>query len=468
MVADTTDVVNGALPGFEARGSDAPGPPRGRKRASEDGDPLDELSPPTPVSLLLACARVKSPAGQESPAIHLPLSAQRPERRVTPRHASIALSPAERTRLREMTARALGCRTTFVAMRKSKADGGHVDVDRLVMAVPCGTRMCEPCDAERRRKEAARVEGNWRTFWTLGVPSGFWRADVAWRLMGQWVKALFRELRRELAEGQGSRVKVGAHERERIGALNERRQSGKRKMALLQYAWCIEPHQSGWPHLHFVTNAHFIGFEWIKSLWGRITSTTIRWARVERVKDVDGVCRYLSKYISKTTFSPDITAIMYRRRQWASTVPAPPKRAAEWTVEERREGEDLFSETVFASVFAREKGWKVGLSRAGEYANFSRRFSREEYAIVEAERRYRSERERESVWLYDPVWDAHEALIKARGYRTKREVEKESEAKKWYKFVSLREILKKLLSGAAKNKAFAGLVGNLTREGGSW
>lgn len=413
-LAETPDTVNGRLPGFEDRGSDAPGPPRGQGRASERDEPSVMDPAPMPVSLLLACSRVKSPDGDTWPQLAAPPGADGPERRVVPRHESIKLTPGERTRLREMTARALGCRSTLVAMRRSRPDGQSVTEDRLVMAVPCGTRMCEPCDADRRRREAARVEGHWRLFYTLGVPSGFWDAGKAWRLVGFWARSLFRELRRELADGRARNVVVDQDERDRIAALNEARAKGKRAAPVLQYAWCLEPHKSGWPHIHFVTNASFIAHEWIKKLWSRIIGSEVRWARYEKVTDRDGVCRYLSKYISKTTFSPDIVAIMYRRRQWASTVPPMPKKTAEWRLEERREGEDLFSETVFPSIFARVNGWKESLSKAGEYAMFSRSFTVKEWEEYEKTRHRADRFDRQKVYLEDGGWDDFE-----RGMRDK-------------------------------------------------
>lgn len=403
--------VNGGPPALPFQGSDAPGPARGRKRAFEgQGDEAPELGV-TPVSLLLACARVKSPAGQDHPLLNLPRSEARPERRVTPRHDSIALTPRERLRVREMTARALGCRASFVSLTRAKPSRGGVTQERLVMAVPCGTRMCEACDAERRKREAGRVEGFWRLFWTVGVPSGAVPAAEAWRRMSGWVGKLFQELRRELARGEGARVVVDEDERERIDALNKERRQGSRRHAHLQYAWCLEPHKSGWPHLHFVTNASFIDFAWMKALWSRIVGFTIRWANFKKVTDRDGVCRYLSKYISKTTFSPDITAIMYRRRQWASTVPKREVEKQGWQLEEDTKGRDLFLETSEPEACAKPGNWHVKMSRAGEYSLFSRELSVAQYEAMIASRYRDEERADRSVWIPDPVYERHVAEV---------------------------------------------------------
>lgn len=390
-----------------ATGSDAPGPRRGQGEAKDwaDADPMSDR--PMPVSLLLACARVKSPDGWDHPAIHRPRSEGRPDRRVTPRHSGVLLSQVERARVREMTVRALGCRSQVVSLRRSVAGQGSVAEQRLVMAVPCGTRMCEPCDAERRKREAGRVQGHWRLFWTVGIPSGSHAAAASWREMGRWTTALFRELRRELASGAGENVRLEDEDRERVRVMNEALPEGKRKAAALQYAWCLEPHLSGWPHLHFVTNASFIRHSWFKALWGRIVGAQIRWAKYKTVKDQDGVCRYLSKYISKTTFSPDITSIMYRRRQWASTVPKPEVKRSGWTLEDETEGRDLFLETVEPDAVARSQGWTVKLGKVGEYAMYERVFSESEWIKYEQDRYKANRFDRLTVRLEDPEYDAH-------------------------------------------------------------
>lgn len=412
-LADVVAVVNGGPATLPFAGSDAPGPRRGRKRASPDREPDAPELGVTPVSLLLACARVKSPAGQDHPMLRLPRSVERPERRVTPRHGSIILTDAERTKLREMTARALGCRGTYVSMTRAKPSRHGVTQERLVMAVPCGTRMCEACDQDRRKREAGRVEGNWRLFWTLGVPAGAVHAAAAWRSISRWVGKLFQELRRELARGPGANVVVDQDERDRIAKVNESRRSGARKHATLQYAWCLEPHQSGWPHLHFVTNASFVSFTWIKALWSRIVGFTVRWANYRRVTDGDGVCRYLSKYISKTTFSPDITAIMYRRRQWASTVPKAEVEKAGWELEEADESRWLFLETSEPQAVAALGSWTPKMNRPGEYALFSRELTRAEYDQIRASRYVDEDRRDLRVWIEDPVLAAHEASVSA-------------------------------------------------------
>lgn len=408
MMHETSESVKGSRSGLYQSGSDGAGPDRKRGSGGGGQEPDTLGTFAQPVSILLACARVNSPEADGHPMLARRTPENQVDRRVTPRHESIALSDSERVRVRQMTARALGCGVSMISLTRAVPHAQGVTQQRLVMSVPCGTRMCEACDAERRKREAGRVEGHWRLFWTVGVPAGAWRADVAWRLSGTWAKALFRELRRELARGDGARVKVDEAERERIAALNAARSQGTRKLAVLQYAWCLEPHKSGWPHLHFVTNAHFIGFEWMKAVWSRVISADVQWARYERVTDTDGVCRYLSKYISKTTFSPDITAIMYRRRQWASTTPNVKVKKAGWEREDGVDQRDLFLETVEPDAVAGSWGWTAKLSKAGEYATFEREFSKEEWNEFEVTRHRADRFDRDRVFLEDPEWDAHE------------------------------------------------------------
>jgi len=68
----------------------------------------------------------------------------------------------------------------------------------------------------------------------------------------------------------------------------------------------------------------------------------------------------------------------------------------------------LFSETVFPSIFARIKGWKESLSKAGEYAMFSRTFTRSEWDEYEATRRQNDRFDRAKVHLEDTGWDEYE------------------------------------------------------------
>lgn len=414
MMHGAPEAVKGSRVGLYETGSDGPGPARGAGQVGSGQGPDVLGTFAQPVSILLACARVKSPDADGHPMLARRTPDNPVDRRVTPRHDSIRLSDSERVRVRQMTARALGCGVSMISLTRAVPHARGVTQQRLVMAVPCGTRMCEACDSERRKREAGRVEGHWRLFYTLGVPSAAWRADVAWRLAGTWVKALFREIRRELARTAGARVKVSDEERARVDVVNQGRREGSRRLAPLQYAWCLEPHKSGWPHVHFVTNAHYIGFEWIKRTWSKIVSAEVRWARYERVTDRDGVCRYLSKYISKTTFSPDITAILYRRRQWASTTPRQVAQKAGWEREEGTDQRDLFLETVEAINIADALGWVSKLAKPGEYATFEREFTQDEWREFEATR-YRLDRfDRDKVFLEDLEWDSHDAQARSK------------------------------------------------------
>lgn len=367
--------VKGRTEKARARGSDASGPRRARKIGQGEQGPAEAPAvgvPKSKVAALLACSWFKSPEGERPVQLERVAIGPTRDRRVLPRIPGLLLTEKERDRARTMLAIALGCRSRVGALRKMTPAAGGAIESRLLVALPCGSRMCEDCDAARRKTEAARVEGHWRLFWTLGIPAGKFNVGDAWRKIGGWVRALFRELRRDLALKMSSRIKVDDDERDRIKALNQEREHGKRKAATLQYAWCLEPHKSGYPHLHFVTNASYIGFEYIKSLWSRIVGETVRWARYERVTDQDGVCRYLSKYISKTSFPPDIVALMYRRRQWASTVPKGPPEEPEWRQERRSEGDYLEHQLREPYRWAGVFGWEVSCTKKDGYALFTR------------------------------------------------------------------------------------------------
>jgi hypothetical protein len=65
--------------------------------------------------------------------------------------------------------------------------------------------------------------------------------------------------------------------------------------------------------------------QWIREQWDEITGLGIPEVKVKNVYQIEGVCYYLCKYMTKAKYSDEILAVLKRRRLWASTITARPK-----------------------------------------------------------------------------------------------------------------------------------------------
>lgn len=399
--------------------------PRATARRARKGRPPENQGDMEPerrhAALLLATRRLKSPDGVET----LPALAGKPspdvDRRATYRQAAIILTARERDTLRTQLGRVLKCGMGFVELRRGETVPLGVKESRLVVQAMCHNRMCPPCDARRRAAEAVRLEGSWKTFWTMGVPASVFSAGRAWRKISQWVGRFFRELRRAFRSGEpAADFKMARSERRRIERENEEREKG-RPAPYLQYAWCLEPHESGYPHVHWVTNLSRINANWVKALWSRIIRARVRWAVVKRVKTVDGVCRYLAKYQSKAVFTADIAAMLFRKRTWATTTKRPKKEKSEWARFVPEKGESLFQQTSKASEWAAAFEWSVVGSDPGKYGLWQRTFSVEEWSEYNDQKFQRMSKWKRVGELYDDEYDSFLEEIELRRSRGARD-----------------------------------------------
>jgi len=175
-------------------------------------------------------------------------------------------------------------------------------------------------------------------------------------------------MRSAFRRGDQDAIRVSRKEKRAVARENAALKPGERLMPTLQYAWCLEPHESGYPHVHLVTNANRVGTLWLKRQWSRIVQAKIQFAGNQAVKDVSGTCAYLSKYISKTWFTDDISAILYRRRQWASTRKDTLKKTSTWVQEKSRASDRVALEITHAKSSAAALGLDLVASKDGEYA----------------------------------------------------------------------------------------------------
>jgi len=359
-----TEPVKPELLGRPYRGSDRKG--RSRKERARIGlleaQEAQAAGASTAVGRrILASRRVKSarpPGGWPTPRA---LDPDQGDRRSAPRCTSVVLGHRERERLRTMESRAAACGKHVVAVRRGVLDGGRIRENRMLVPAKCGTRVCPDCDAARRRRESVRVEGRWQRFVTLGIPSGLCRAGTAWRRVSKWVRVLMERFRKEWERKPNKNIFISRKELRKVAKENEGCNQVERPLPELQYAWCLEPHKSGWPHVHIALNARKIATKWLKRVWGDIVGAEIKFAGNKRVFSIKGVCWYLSKYISKTQFTPEISAIMYRRRQWACTRPDVGKAKSGWELERRKNTECYAAQRKNPELWGRINGWATKL-----------------------------------------------------------------------------------------------------------
>lgn len=323
--------------------------------------------------------RIYKPGRDEGPLYSLALcSTHTGGRRFRPRTAGLVLSPRERERCRQQIARASACGTAFSAFRRYVPTESGIREDRMVCQQKCGTRTCDECERAIRKRECWRVEGPWRQFYTLGCPPRGRSHQECWRVIAAARDKLWKRLERELALGNGRVIRVSEESAAAARAHRATVPRARVRRSPLDYAWTLEPHESGYPHLHFVANTEFVNWRWLKKVWGELVGASIEWMKCVEVFDADGTCRYLSKYISKTTFPPDLLALLYRQRMWATTRPLPKKALGEWLRERDTNEAMAAAQAGRPEDWGSEPGFRLQQSSRGRYAIWSRYFALED------------------------------------------------------------------------------------------
>jgi hypothetical protein len=205
-------------------------------------------------------------------------------------------------------------------------------------------------------------------FITLGVPHTYGTVKQAWQKITDDVGKLMHAIRRSHREERGLYIRVSKPGLKDVARQNEERSEGRRVIPDLQYAWCVEPHVSGYPHLHMILNTAYVDDAWLKNTWGEITNTVIRWSHRENVYSTRGVCRYLAKYIAKCVFTPDLACLMFGRRLHYSSLPLKWKPPEGWSVEYKQDQAFLRSMTDQRMDTAERFGYTVKLRSPGRYA----------------------------------------------------------------------------------------------------
>ena len=294
------------------------------------------------------------------------------EARSSYRTEGLTLRDRDRDAARRLVEAAGSCGSSWLRLRTwEDGPGDGFDV-RLVCQTHCGTRYCEDCSELIRRRQVARVQGDWQLFMTLTMPQrGIpirWAWDHFYNARRKFLRELRRESNRRYQSTEGKTANVSAKLIE-ASLLAQERIQGEEK---IEYAWAIEPHESGYPHLHLVLNLEWIDFGWCRQLWSKMLG--VKDARIDgrRVWSIDGVCNYLAKYISKRRMPLDILAIIKGRRTWACTLENTLDEDPVYWPEEDYAGEDPGLSVEEREEWGAEDGWTLTSGKDGCYARWRR------------------------------------------------------------------------------------------------
>jgi hypothetical protein len=193
-----------------------------------------------------------------------------------------------------------------------------------------------------------------------------------------WIAALVRELRRETHISLISDDDNSALRKPHSAARRMLARSRIRASEQLKYAWVLEPHQDGWPHVHMVVEPDYVDYTWLRGVWSQCCGVVDAWVYGEQVYSIDGACRYLCKYISKAQLSIEILAILFRRRMWATNLERPENPEPKWFREETVSSEDAWRDAGRGDAWLPEMGWAVMSAKPGGYAMWERLAASEE------------------------------------------------------------------------------------------
>lgn len=321
---------------------------------------------------ILDAARVKSSAKADTsgPA----------DRRRLPRSPLLVLHPKDRETLHAQRRAALSCGTRFAAFRRFEDAGSHAVEHRMAVRTSCGTRGCPDCMQDRRERIGYRAMFPAAIFATFTVSSAEWSCRDAWIQVGEWVSKLAQRIRQTARKPHQTvlRKTLAAQQL----ALENWIEGGthRRGPGPVQYAWVVEPHASGWPHVHVLFGLDWIDYNWLRAEWKKIVRTERANVHCERVFEVEGACRYLTEYISKSILTLDILAVMHRRRIFGTTIPKVIDRIATWSREEETHADDAFRQASRPEDWGVNDGWKVDPSSYSGCALWSRTVSWQEIA----------------------------------------------------------------------------------------
>jgi hypothetical protein len=290
------------------------------------------------------------------------------ETRFSDRTHGLSLTDVEREAARSLQRAALHCGSGWKAWRSFEQRGALGYDVRMVCQTHCGTRACPACAEAMRERQCARVSGPWKLFLTLTVPRFPWTITEAWHDIHTWLKEFLRELRRYIARAwkpTTAKTESGRRRWARCASEAHRRTGGIRK---LEYAWVIENHKDGWPHVHMCVNTAYIDYSLVRELWQGVTGVFFANVDGKPVWDVDGTCKYLSKYVSKGVLPLDILAILKGRRLWACSIERREIPEPKWFEERSLRTDELIKQCEERETWGINEGWKLEIGKSGGYA----------------------------------------------------------------------------------------------------
>ena len=295
-----------------------------------------------------------------------------PCRRRLDRTRGITLNGFDRAIARRLIDRSERCLRQWAAKRRLAMTDGGLREQRMVHALRCHCRQCWTCETDRRERMKSRVAGAHRVFFTGTTPRERCSARDSWIVVGEARSAFQRELHRELA--YASRELTGRTDWRgvRKDLRTEEARHNIRTDRKLELAWVLEEHKDGYAHLHMCLNIEWMDPVWTKALWARCLGVAWAICKAKRVWQADGVCWYLSTYISKGMLDVDVLAVMYRRRIFASTVRRAAQEKSGWTPDD--EVNSIVAERLCEKreTVLEGQGWVLDVGRDGRYAIWSR------------------------------------------------------------------------------------------------
>lgn len=320
-------------------------------------------------------------------ASSLPAPAGPTDRRRLPRCNNLLLFPQDRERLWQQRRQAMGCGVRWGAYRRFEDAGSHVVEHRIACRTTCGTRGCPDCMRRRRDRVAARAAMDAGVFVTLTVSSNVMSCRDAWLSVGEWVSALCQSMRRVVREEGQRTIDVRPESQEDalaswVSGGIERRPPGP-----LQYSWVVEPHNSGWPHIHMLIGADRISVEWLRPEWQRIVGDEAANVDITPVDDAAGAIRYLTAYVTKARLTLDILAVMHRKRIFGTTMPVSVPRVVQWSEDETTTPDEAARQVRDPRMWGVNEGWRVDDSSHAGCAWWARSRRWEDVAIEMPARR---------------------------------------------------------------------------------
>ena len=220
------------------------------------------------------------------------------ERRGRARVPALLLSADERHYARRLLSSCAACRTMGAVLERWRPTQGSFQL--MAITVGCHTRVCSDCFSRIREVHEQRVKGPWIQLLTLGIPSGDISLRESWGMIHRAVSKFNQLLRGFLRWGSDDiRVEGG----------------GK-----FQYAWCVESHLSGYPHVHLAHNLAWLERERAIEAWSIATALEIKRIHQSRVRDDSGMSRYLVKYLTDAELPLDILVLMKGKHLIGSTI----------------------------------------------------------------------------------------------------------------------------------------------------